>query len=153
MTNVKQMLTALAENQVISPIVSEDEVGPALTIETTAADSGPAPTLKRKATRLTSLLVAEFSGDVPEEINGLVTVYMTIDDARFGPIFPVRIGAGAPRAHFSFLAFKDHIQPGEHVVTVKWRTIRTPAVFIGVRTLTVWETLVDVERPEVLALP
>lgn len=145
MTNVKQMLSALAEEQVISPLDgSRMEVGPALSIETTDAGGPPSPHANRRSTRLTALFVAEFSGEIPDiGVAGLVQIFMTIDGVKFGPIFPVRVGDGAPRANFSFLAFKDDIEPGPHIVSVKLHTLRPPPVFVGIRTLTVWETVVD----------
>jgi hypothetical protein len=135
MDNVKQMLSVV-ETAKVSNSLNDSRVDlVSMTIETTD------PTTQLLRTRLTVLFIGEFVG--PAGVSDLV---FRLDEQLIGQPFLMNTES-AEITNRSFLVFHDGVPTGEHRLVVQLRRQRDPLAGVGLRSLTVWETVVPRTQP------
>ena len=133
MDNVKQMLSVVETAKVSASLNRVDLAS--ITIKTTA------PTSQLLRTRLTALFIGEFVG--PAGVSELV---FFLDEQLIGEPFQMNTKSAAITSR-SFLVFQDGVPTGEHRLVAHLRRARPPAARVGLRSLTVWETVVPRKQP------
>jgi hypothetical protein len=129
MNNVKQMLSVMAKSKVPGGGGTNHELA-SLKIDTTDP-----PGLAFR-TRLTVLFTTEFRGPA-----GVHLLRLTIDGVDLTPVFQLGTESTTTESR-TFVAFRDGFRTGTHEVRAVLRRGRPPDGIVGVRTLTVWETVV-----------
>jgi hypothetical protein len=132
MENVKQMLSAIETNP-----PDTDDILASVTFETVAPDT------QAFRTRVTAMFVGEFSG-----AGGVSRIVFILDDQFLAPAFNMNAPNANPDPRSrTFLVFSDGVPSGQHRLSVKLQEARPPAVTVGIRTLTVWETVMPRDQP------